>query len=232
MRSTLLTILLALVGGFIGAAAFSWTGLGNQQVESYLLDNPDILPKMVAAYEQDQAEGRLAGAGDDLREPFQGAVLGNPNGKHTLIKFTDYNCGYCRTSSVDVQQLIAADPELKVVIREWPIFEGSERAARLALAAGQQGKYAEFHAAIFGSGNTDEAGLMAAAQELQLDIAKLEADAASAQIGFELSQNTQMARELGFTGTPSWVVGDTLIEGAVPAETLAEAIAESAEAGA
>lgn len=232
MRNTLFTAILALVAGFAGAAAFSWSGLGDRQVERYLMSDPELLPRMVAAYERKQAEDRLARAGDDVRQPFAGAVLGNPEGKHTLIKFTDYNCGYCRASADEVQKLIAADPELRVIIREWPIFEGSDRAAAMALAAGKQGKYSAYHQALFASGDTSEAGLLAAARHVGLDVAKLETDAKSPQIAYELERNTQFARELGFTGTPSWVVGGRVIEGAVPAETLAEAIAQSDEAGA
>ena len=228
MRQILLSTLLAVIAGFAGAAGYFGFGLADKHVESYLMANPDLLPRMVAGWESKQAEDRLARAGDDLRTPFAGAVLGNPNGKHTLIKFTDYNCGYCRASVEEVQKLIAQDPELRVIIREWPIFEGSDRAASWALAAAGQGKFEPFFSAVFAGGDTSEAGLVAAAEKVGLDPAKLREAAASPQIAYELSRNTQFARELGFTGTPSWVVGDQIIEGAVPSETLAEAIEKAA----
>ncbi|UIP07243.1 DsbA family protein [Erythrobacter sp. SDW2] len=225
MQRTLLTIVLSLVAGFAGAAAFTYSGLGDRQVERYLLANPELLPRVVAELEKVQAQERLASAGMDIFKPFDGAILGNPNGKHTLVKFTDYNCGYCRASAEEVQKLLAADPELKVIIREWPIFGGSDKVAALALAATRQGKYEAFHQALFAGGDTSEAGMAAAAREVGLDLEKLKADAASPQIAYELNRNTQWAQELGFTGTPSWIAGGRIIEGAVPAETLAEAIA-------
>lgn len=228
MRQIILTLVFAIVGGFAGAAAYMGLGLADRHTESYLMANPDLLPRMVERWENKQAEDRLARAGDDVRTPFAGAVLGNPDGKHTLIKFTDYNCGYCRASVEEVQKLIAKDPELRVIIREWPIFEGSDRAASWALAAARQGKFEPFFSTVFADGDTSEAGLVAAAEKVGLDLARLRTDAASPQIAYELSRNTQFARELGFTGTPSWVVGNQIIEGAVPAETLAEALANAA----
>jgi protein-disulfide isomerase len=225
MQRTFLTFVLALAAGFAGAAAFAFSGLGDRQVERYLLANPELLPRIVAELEKTQAQDRLAKAGMDLFKPYAGAVLGNPAGKHTLVKFTDYNCGYCRASAGDVQKLIAADPELKVIIREWPIFEGSSTVASLALAATKQGKYEAFHQALFAGGDTSEAGVAAAVRKVGLDYEKLKTEAASPQIAYELDRNTRWAQELGFTGTPSWIAGGRIIEGAVPAETLAEAIA-------
>lgn len=228
MQRTILSIALALAAGFAGAAAFSFSGLGDARVEKYLIANPEVLQRMAQGLETKRAEERLTRAGNDLRQPFAGAVLGNPNGKHTLIKFTDYNCGYCRASAAEVQKLIAQDPELKVVIREWPIFDGSSAVAGLALAAGKQGKYAAFHQALFEAGDTSLAGVTAAAKKVGLDFERLEKDAADPKIAYELERNSQYAQELGFSGTPSWIVGGRIIEGAVPAETLAQAIAEGA----
>ena len=93
-----------------------------------------------------------------------GAVLGNPEGSHVLVKFTDYGCTYCRQSIAGIDRLIAADPELKVVVREWPIFDGSEQAARMALAAAAQGKYPAFYHAMFDQGPPSDANVARAAQ--------------------------------------------------------------------
>lgn len=228
MQRTLLTLAMALAAGFAGAAAFTFSGLGDRQVENYLVANPEVLQRMVQGLEAKRAEEKLARAGNDLRQPFAGAVLGNPEGSHTLIKFTDYNCGYCRASAAEVQKLIAQDPELKVIIREWPIFDGSSAVAGLALAATKQGKYEAFHQALFAGGDTSTAGIAAAAQKVGIDFERLKRDAADPQIVYELERNTRFAQELGFTGTPSWIAGNRVIEGAVPADTLAQAIAEGA----
>ena len=123
----LITAAIALLCGFGGAAAFNATGLGDARTKEYLLSNPEILPQMAEAYQRQEAERRLAGIADQVMGEFSGAVLGNPEGSKVLVKFTDYNCGFCRASRPDIDRLIAEDPELKVVIREWPIFRGSDR---------------------------------------------------------------------------------------------------------
>jgi hypothetical protein len=85
-----------------------------------------------------------------LETPFPGAVLGNPQGRVTLVEFTDFACTYCRGSVADVEALVAANPDLKVVVRELPIISAqSVPAARMGLAAAAQGKYRAFHKAMF-----------------------------------------------------------------------------------
>lgn len=220
LRHTLLTALLALVFGFLGAAAWSYSGLADNRTRAFLLDNPDMLPQMAQAYEEQEAGKRLAKMGGEVFEEFPGVVLGNPQGKRVLVEFTDYNCPYCEASLKDVNRLIADDPELKVVIREWPIFEGSDVASRMALAAGMQGKYAAFHDAMFRMKDVD-----AAARAAGLDMAKAQADAASEPVSTEIARNLDQARALGFTGTPAWIAGNKPFGGAVGYEKLKEALA-------
>lgn len=224
MRSAIVTALIALVFGFGGAFLFAFSGWGHSQTRAYLIANPDILPEMAQAYEQAQASKRLAQAGDSVTKPFPGAILGNPKGSVTLVKFTDYGCGFCRVSREHVDALIAANPDLKVVIREWPIFEGSDAAARMALAAAQQGKFPAFHDALFKLGSPSEANIVTAAGTAGLDLAKAQDAMNSQAVEFELANNGTLARSLGFGGTPSWVIGDQALEGAVGTEALQKAI--------
>lgn len=226
LRQTLLTALLALVFGFLGAAAWSYSGLADNRTRSFLLGNPDLLPQMAQAYEEQEAGKRLAQMGGEVFEPFPGVVLGNPNGKRVLVEFTDYNCPYCEASLKDVNQLIAGDPDLKVVIREWPIFEGSDVASRMALAAGLQGKYRAFHDAMFRLDDVE-----AAAKAAGLDMAQAQRDAASEAVSNEIARNLDHARALGFTGTPAWIAGKKPFGGAVGYEKLKEALAAADTAG-
>lgn len=227
MKSHLLTALIALVFGFLGAAVWSVSGLGNQQVRDYLVANPDVLPEMAGELQRRDAAERLAAVDDAVKAPFPGAVLGNPQGSRTLVKFTDYGCTYCRASEPDVQRLIAENDDLRIVVREWPIFNGSEGAARMALAAARQGKYAAFYKAMFAKGTPNPETVEAAAREVGLDLDRAREDAASEAVTVELAQNMALARQLGFTGTPSWVTGDEVLEGAVGYEALAEAVADA-----
>lgn len=225
----LLTALAALVFGFAGAAAFWWSGLGGRETRDYLLAHPEILSEMAEGLQQREAETRLADVADEVVRPFPGAVLGNPEGAVTLVEFSDYGCTYCRQSVADVKALIAGNPELRVVMREWPIFEGSAGAARMALAAAKQGKYAAFHDAMFERGPPNEASIAAAAAQAGLDMEQAEAAMRSPEVEFELAKNQELARRLAFEGTPSWVVGKRLFFGAVGKDKLAEAVEAARE---
>lgn len=224
LRNTLLTALLALVFGFLGAATWSYAGLADNRTRAYLMDNPKILQDVAEALAAEQARERLASLGDELYEPFPGAVIGNPQGSRVLIEFTDYNCPYCESSLKDVTRLVAEDPELKVIMREWPIFEGSEEAARMALAAGMQGKYLEFHERMFAVGPATPASVEIAAQGIGLDMERARKDAASEAVSVELVRNLTFARSLGFSGTPAFIAEGTPFAGAVGYDRLKEAL--------
>jgi protein-disulfide isomerase len=223
--SYLPTALVALIFGFLGAWAFALSGLGGDSTRAWLLAHPEILPEMAEAYQANEAKARLADVAGDVARPFPGAVLGNPDGAVTLVEFTDYGCTFCRQSVADVKALVAANPDLRVVMREWPIFQGSDVPARMALAAAKQGKYQAFHDALFAAGPPSEASIAMAARTAGLDIAAAQEFAASPAAQFELQKNIELARRLGFEGTPSWVVGDAVFSGAVGRDRLAEALA-------
>ena len=220
---------LALLGGFLGAWLFAATGLGDRRTEAYLLDNPEILPRMAEELQTRETERRLAQAGDEWREPFPGAVLGNPKGSRTLFEFSDYNCGYCRMSLQHVQELIARDPELRVVIKEWPIFEGSDVAARMALAAAKQGKYAAFHDALYKKEVAESQTVDQVGKAIGLDMERARRDAQGQDVTMELMRTAALAQDLGFTGTPAWITGNRILQGAQGTERLAQAIEDSAE---
>ncbi|MBX7514016.1 DsbA family protein [Qipengyuania sp. GH38] len=224
MARHFVTALIALVFGFAGAALFSFSGLGNSQTREFLVANPDILPAMANAYQEQQSRDSLASISSEVTKPFPGAVLGNPEGSRTLVKFTDYACGYCRISTEDIDRLVSDDPELRVVIRELPLFQGSDVPARMALAAAKQGKFDAFYHAMFAMESTAPENVMAAAREAGLDLAAAQEYGASEEVTAELARNQALAQQLGFSGTPSWVTGDKAFEGAVGYDQLAKAI--------
>lgn len=221
-----------LAAGAVGGWLFESRRVGvsdkvaiEQVVHDYILEHPEILPEAVERLRQRETRKQLAAAGDEIEQPFPGAVLGNPQGKVTLVEFTDFACTYCRASVGDVKALIAANPDLRVVIRELPILSPqSADAARMALAAARQGRYAQFHEAMFRTGRPSAQTIADAASEAGLDMAQARKDLADPKIEAEISRNLEMARQLGFNGTPSWVVGEQIMSGAVGKEALAEAI--------
>ena len=222
----IVTLVIALVGGFAGAAAWQFAGVGPNPTREYLLANPEVLPEAIEVLNQRETLAKVEPLRDELETAFPGAVLGNPDGKITLVEFSDYACSYCRQSMADVMALIEANPDLKVVIREFPILsEGSGAAARMALAAAQQGKFAAFHDAMFEKDGPSGENIAAAAREAGLDLAKAKAAIDGGAFEGQLQNNMFLAQSLGFSGTPSWIVGDQVLNGAVGIDTLSDAIA-------
>ncbi|MBV1689907.1 DsbA family protein [Novosphingobium sp. G106] len=200
-------------------------------VREYILDHPEILPQAMENLQKRENAQALSGISDQVHAPFPGAVLGNPQGKVTLVEFTDFACTFCRQSVAEVEQLIAANPDLRVVVRELPILSPqSANAAKMALAAAEQGKYAAFHNAMYAAGQPSPETIAAAAQAAGLDMDRANKTIADPRLEAELTRNVEFARRLGFSGTPSWIAGDALLSGAVGKDRLAEAI-EAARKG-
>ncbi|TWI38149.1 DsbA family protein [Paracoccus sulfuroxidans] len=156
-------------------------------------------------------------------------VLGNPDGDVTLVEFTDYNCGFCRRSQPEIEKLLKADPNLRLVIRELPVFgEGSRFAAEAALAAGMQGKYAELHAGLMSmKGRADQASVLREARRLGLDVPRLQQDMSGPAVADHIAESLILADGLEIMGTPTWVIGERVIFGFLPASELSEVIAEA-----
>ncbi len=219
-------ILLLAVGG-----TFLWKQATQALVKDYIIANPEIITEAMQNLQRRETASRLATAGGDLTKPFPGAVAGAADGDVTLVEFTDYNCGYCRKSVEDVARLVSDDPKLRVVYRELPILSPSSRdAARWALAAARQGKHKAFHDAMFAAGPADDASIRAAAQSAGLDMARAEADADAPEIAAEIDANLAMMQQVGFTGTPTFVIGGQIIEGAQGYGALKAAVKRAREA--
>jgi protein-disulfide isomerase len=198
-----------------------------QIVRNYLLEHPEVLPEAIERLKNKESRAQLSGIAAPVAAPYPGAVLGNPQGKTVVVEFSDYACGFCRQSVSDVEALIAANPDLKVVVREMPVLSpASADAAKMALAAAQQGKFAAFHHAMFAAGSPNPQTIEAAARVAGVDLARARAAAADPKLEDELRRNLAFAQQLGFSGTPSWVIGNELLEGAVGKEELARAIGE------
>ena len=158
-------------------------------------------------------------------------VLGNPHGKVTMVEFFDYNCGYCKRALSDMVELLKTNPDLKFVLKEFPVLgEGSVEAAHVAVAARMQDttgkKYIEFHQKLLGGrGQADKARALAVAKEVGFDMARIEKDMDSDEVKKTIDENMKLADALGVNGTPSYVVGDEVIVGAVGLDALKEKLA-------
>jgi protein-disulfide isomerase len=201
-------------------------------VRAYILENPEIITDAVAILQQRDVAKRLAAAGNQIAKPFPGAEAGNPKGDVTIVEFTDYNCGFCRASLPDVQRLLKSDGNIRLVYRELPILSQSSRDAALwALAAARQGKHKAFHDAIFSGGRPDAQSIRAAASKAGMNLAAAEKFARSREAMAEVESNIAIMQQVGFGGTPTFIIGDQILEGAVGLDALKAAVAKARKAG-
>jgi protein-disulfide isomerase len=146
-----------------------------------------------------------------------------------MVEFFDYNCGYCKRAMSDMLDLIKNDSNLKFVLKEFPVLgEGSVEAARVAVAARMQDstgkKYIEFHQKLLGGRGADKARALAVAKEVGFDMPRLERDMGSDEVKKTIDENMKLAEALGVNGTPSYVVGQEVVVGAVGLDALREKI--------
>jgi protein-disulfide isomerase len=201
-------------------------------VRAYILENPEIIKEAVEILQKREMTQRMDSAGSALTKPFPGAVGGNPDGAITVVEFTDYNCGFCRSAVADLDRLIAGNKDVRIVFREVPILAPSSRdGARWALAAAKQGKHKAFHDALFANGPVSEKTIRAAAERVGLNMAQAERDAASAEVKAEIEANLAMMQQIGFGGTPTFFIKDQMIEGAVGYDALKAAVEKARKKG-
>ncbi|MEQ8344946.1 MAG: DsbA family protein [Sneathiellaceae bacterium] len=213
-----------------------------QFVREYLMANPevlvealDVLQQRDQAAKQDQAKAAIAMHQDKFKAGPTTFAAGPEDASTTMVEFFDYRCGYCRRALPTIQEMLAEDDDLRVVFVEFPILgEESVIASRAAMASLKQdrSKYMDFHNALMTTrGNLSEQSVMGIAGSLGLDVGKLKADMASPEIEAALASNHAMAQAIGVNGTPAFIVGDTLVPGAVPKGQLQDLVAESRKGG-
>ena len=198
-------------------------------IRDYLMENPEVLIESLNAYEakrrEEEAERQrvaLLDRMEALTNAPNSPTLGNPEGDVVLVEFFDYRCGYCRASAPRVQAAIKNDPNLKVVMKEFPILsEESVAGARAALAAGLQGKYEDYHFALMQNpGNLSMRHLRRVAEQVGVDPDQMETDMESEAVSQAIADTHALARAIGVSGTPAFVIGDELIPGAVDLDVL------------
>lgn len=229
------SIAAGLIGLLIGGTAVAlWAKAGDgpapaeraateKIVHDYLLANPEVIPAAMQRL-QDRETGKAIDARRAAYEtPFGNAWAGAEDGDVVLVEFFDYACGYCRKSNADVERLLREDSRLKVVWREYPVLgEDSVLAAEASLTAAQQGKFAAYFTRQFALGRPD-AGSVAEA----LRAAGVTPMPASPAPRREIEKNYSLTAAIQASGTPTFVVGDRVLHGAVGYDALKQAIAEA-----
>lgn len=242
VKSPVAIAIVVLLAGLAGAAiALLWQGqapaLGERArveriVHDYVLAHPDIVPEAMRALQDRQTGTDIAANRDVILKPVGSAWAGNPAGDLTIVEYYDYNCGFCRASLPTIRQLIAGDPKLRIVFRELPVLsDASKVAARYSLVAARAGKFAAFHDALYAGGPISDASLADAVRKAGMDLKTVQAAANDPAIDTEIDTNFAVAKRLGMTGTPSWIIGDHVVSAALPLEELQKEIARARARG-
>ena len=219
-----------------------------QIIKDYLVNNPEVMQQVLVEALRNRAPGAAnpataanAPAAADksalvksnaaaLFNSKRQVTLGNPQGDVTLVEFFDYSCGFCKRALSDTVELLKNDPKLKVVLKEFPILgPGSLEAARIAVAVRMQdpqgARYLDFHKKLLGDRMPANRALaLSIARDAGLDVARLEQDEASPEVNETIEESAALARTLGMNGTPSYVIGDQVVVGAVGIAGLKERI--------
>jgi len=248
MRETLTALFCASAVTMSGSALAEGTDLAKmndaeraafgQEVRAYLLQNPEVIFEAIQILEQRRAVAArhadrdlIVANADALFNDGYSFVMGNPNGDVTLVEFLDYRCGYCKRAHPVMQELIDRDPNLRVIVKDFPILgPESVEAGKMALAA------VELDPAMFKTlndrmmnhpGNITEQIAYRIAGDVGYDLAGLRALAESSDIDDRLQRNYQLAQRLGLRGTPAFVVGNEIIRGFLPTEEMHAAIEQA-----
>jgi len=240
LSSTAAALCFALAAaGPVRAQSFSDAQRGEIEriVKDYLVAHPEVLQEAMSEFEKRQnaaeLEKQIAGVRQHKEVLFNSShqvTLGNPKGDVTMVEFFDYNCGYCKRALADMLALIKNDPNLKIVLKEYPVLgPGSLEAAQVAVAARMQDKsgkkYLDFHQRLLGArGPADKTHALAAAKDAGFDMARLEKDLASDEVRETLKESMKVADAIGLNGTPSYIIGSDVVVGAQGYDVLKEKV--------
>lgn len=207
------------------------------EVRAYLLENPEIILEALQILEERRAVEALEADRDLVSSNYQAIfedghsfVGGNPDGDVTLVEFSDYRCGFCKQAHPDIARILEADPNVRLIIKEFPILgPDSVAAGRMAIAAQEldPSLYASLNDALMSyPGNLTERSAYRIAENEGYDVDELRELAASDDTTVKLEANYRLAQTMGIRGTPGFIVGDEIIRGLMPASDLLALIRE------
>ena len=208
-------------------------------IKNYLLSHPEVMVEVSKELEKRQASMQAENnkkliverKASIFRAPTD-FVYGNPKGEITVVEFFDYNCGWCKKAVDEMTKLVKADPQVRVVFKELPIFgENSTLAAKAAMASVRQGKYWDYHVALMKEKQVTKDNVYKIAEKVGINVERLKADMADPALDAALKETAAIAQELGIEGTPGFIVDDKVNVGFVPAEGLKVLVSEVRKAG-
>jgi protein-disulfide isomerase len=212
-------------------------------IHDYLLANPEVLEQAFDQLQKKRAKEAAAKQSEAIAKnrdlifnsPNQ-MVLGNPKGAITLVEFFDYNCGYCKRAVADMMALLDGNPDLRIVMKEFPILaEGSVEAARISVALKDTDpkQYLAFHQELFSRpGVANGTKALEVAKDLGIDVDKLKNAAGATTVTDNIKEVHELANLLGISGTPSYVIGTELVPGALGYDALQAKVSAVRKCGA
>ncbi len=203
-------------------------------VREYLLSNPEILSDMQIALEEKERELQrvaqvetIASSSDAIFDAEHDGVVGNPEGSVTIVEFFDYNCGFCRRAMDDMDAMVEANPDLRFVLKELPILGPDSQKAHvvsMAFRALAPEKYAAFHRELLSGERATEDAAIRVAVAQGVDEAALREEMKNPAIMDAFNQTYELASRLSITGTPSYVIGEEVVFGALGLSVLQEKV--------
>ena len=245
IRLSLLNVAIGCVIAFQSSSVLAQEGLFStteeqrikELVREYILQDPEIIAEAITLLQArqesvrvDRQQDNLLQLRDKLRNPPEETVIGNPDGSITVVEFFDYNCGYCKSMFDTVLNSLQGNDELRVVLIEFPILgPNSVTASKAALASRQQDLYGPFHQAMIRhKGSLSESTIMTLARGVGINVDQLKEDMKDPEVDAIIERNRAMAQQLEISGTPAFVIGSTLVPGALPQEQFDSLIEQSA----
>jgi protein-disulfide isomerase len=209
-------------------------------VRDYLMREPEViyeaiqeLQKRQQTAEAERQKAAIAKRSDEIFRHPEDPIAGAANGDVTLVEFFDYRCGYCRSMAGNLRTLVDTDDRLRFVFKELPVL-GPESvvAAKAALAAAKldHDRYYDFHMALMQTKDLSRDSVLGLAVAKGYDRDAMSAEMDAAWVQERLDANQALAESLGINGTPSFVVGSTLIPGAVDIGRLAQLVQDERKA--
>ena len=234
------TRLVAVIALVVACAALAWgvfqhrhaasvQTVTDEAVQRFIEENPQLIIETLNQHATLQAEAERLQSVNLAKTNDGRTVMGNPAGDVTIYEFSDYNCGYCKRVFVDLMRLVKDDGNIRLVVKEFPILsEGSVAAARYALAAAEIGKFEEFHrAAMEWPGGINQHAVDQIVTGLGIDKAALESEISTGTIDSIIAENGRIAKELRLTGTPAFIIGNTIVPGAIRYDDLRKLVKQA-----
>ena len=191
-------------------------------VTEYLLNHPEVLQKVQEALEKKTEYERLQaiknkmpifhGAMENLKKELSGFAVGE--GDVTVYEFFDYNCKYCRATLPELTKLVASDRNIKIQFLEYPILsQESKEVAKVSIAASKQGKFFEFHKAMFATNSGTMETALSVAKQIGLDMAQVKVDMQSPETEAVISKIAYVGKLMSVDGVPTFIIGEKMQAG-------------------